>query len=106
LGVVGLTNLKLEEIVGFAAEAIGTALEKKVHDTVDNIKQKITKRLREDEPELVEQSQTQNDPEEATHYIPRGIQTGWKQSFRRTYRTKRYAKTRRNKVFYSNYRGC
>ena len=39
---------KLDAIVGIAAQALGTALEKKAEDIVEGIKGKITKRLREE----------------------------------------------------------
>lgn len=46
----GSPQTKLEEILGFAAEALGTAIEKKVADKVEDIKGKVLKRLR-DEPD-------------------------------------------------------
>ena len=43
-----LLTKKLDAIVGIAAQALGTALEKKAEDIVEGIKGKITKRLREE----------------------------------------------------------
>ena len=90
----GSFTKKLDAIVGIAAQALGTALEKKAEDIVEGIKGKITKRLREEPPELEPQSQTQDYAQEETenHLPSRTISA--KQSIRSTYRKKRRSKKR------------
>ena len=69
---------------------------KKAEDIVEGIKGKITKRLREEPPELEPQSQTQDYAQEETenHLPSRTISA--KQSIRSTYRKKRRSKKRGN----------
>lgn len=88
------TNSKLEEILGLAAQAIGTALEKKAGDVLEDIKDKVKKRLREDPPELEHQSQEYASQE--TTQIVRQRSHTYQQSLRSTYRKKRRTKQRRN----------
>jgi len=99
---------KLDELIGAAASVLGTALEKKASDIVEDVKKKISKRLREDTPELENASQSQtldNDPEEATYNIPSYLPTArFEQSIRSTYRPLRRQTRRRNKVFFATSR--
>lgn len=90
----GRPQTKLEELVGLAAQAIGTALEKKASDTLDNIKGKVLKRLRDEEPED-NYPPTDNHDYKKTTYLPQASRTIY-QSLRRTYRKKRGSKKRRN----------
>lgn len=95
------SQTKLEEILGFAAEALGTAIEKKVADKVEDIKGKVLKRLR-DEPDEYHPETTQYVSQETPH-LPTHVRTSRiQQSIRSTYRKKRYAKRFRNKVFLTN----
>ena len=91
-----LLTKKLDAIVGIAAQALGTALEKKAEDIVEGIKGKITKRLREEPLNWNPQSQTQDYAQEETenHLPSRTISA--KQSIRSTYRKKRRSKKRGN----------
>lgn len=88
-----LTNTKLEEIVGLAAQAIGTALEKKVSDTVQDIKNKVQKRLRAPSPEELEEEEYYDSKKTQVHY-PKTYSVY--QTLGRTYRKKRRSKYRRN----------